>query len=244
MSDHVDAVIKVKRGLESQRRNVVFANGELAYSTDIKRLFVGDGGLGGNPTSSKTFFGDTTPTYAISGDFYVDTSTDISKLYVLTAADYFSISAYALIADNTPAWEAYNIVQANSGMWGAAGGAAGAQAYTTVVAYSAYWQATYSTVKANSAAWSTGSITADQYIVNSVVKSNSANWNSTYSSVQTTSASWDTTYSTVKAGSADWASPFSAAVVQTFNTPLTASGKFMVFTLNGTQQAIRLWDTP
>lgn len=230
MSDHVDAVIKVKRGLESQRRGVVFADGELAYSTDVKRLFVGDGGLGGNPASSKTYFGNTTPTYAISGDFYVDTTTNISKLYVLTAADYFSVSSYALIADNTPAWDVYNLVQANSGSWGAAGGAAGAQAYTTVVAYSSFWQATYSTVKANSAVWSSGSITADQYVVNSVVKSSSANWNSTYS--------------TVKASSADWANPFSTAVVQTFETPLTASGKFMVFTLSGTQQAIRLWDTP
>lgn len=230
MSDHVDAVVKVKRGLESQRRGVVFADGELAYSTDVKRLFVGDGGLGGNPSSSKTYFGNTTPTYAISGDFYVDTSSNISKLYVLTAADYFSVSSYALIADNTPAWMVYSIIQANSGSWGAAGGAAGAQAYTTVVAYSSYWQATYSTVRANSAVWSTGSITADQYLVNTTVKSNSA--------------AWSAGFTTVNSNSATWNNPFSSAIVQTFTTPLTASGKFMVFTLSGTQQAIRLWDTP
>ena len=44
MADQVDAVIKVKRGLESLRRTVLAANGELLYSTDVKRLFVGDGG--------------------------------------------------------------------------------------------------------------------------------------------------------------------------------------------------------
>lgn len=230
MADHVDAVIKVKRGLEELRRGVIFADGELAYSTDIKRLFVGDGGFGGNPTSSKTHFGSATPTYAISGDFYVDTTTNINKLYVLTASDYGSVSAYALISDNTPAWDAYNLVQANSAFWGAAGGESGAQAYVTVLANSAYWQATYSTVKANSAVWSSGSITADQYVVNSVVKSSSANWN--------------TTYTTVSLNSASWNNAFSSAVVQEFTAPLTASGKFMVFTLSGTQQAIRLWDTP
>jgi Major tropism determinant N-terminal domain len=243
MSDHVDAVIKVKRGLESQRRGIVFADGELAYSTDVKRLFVGDGGLGGNPTSSKTYFGNTTPTYAISGDFYVDTTTNICKLYVLTAADYSNISSYGLISDNSPAWDVYNLVQANSAGWGSTANQAGVQAYTTVVANSSYWQATYSTVKANSATWSSGSITAEQYVVNSVVKSSSANWNASYSTVYGQSAYWNSTYTTVKSQSANWGL-FANATVQTFSTPLTASGKFMVFTINGTQQALMLWDTP
>ena len=44
MADKVDAVIKVKRGSEAQRKTVTFKDGELAYSNDIKRLFVGDGG--------------------------------------------------------------------------------------------------------------------------------------------------------------------------------------------------------
>lgn len=230
MADNVDAIIKVKRGLESQRRTVTFADGELGYSTDVKRLFVGDGGKGGNPASSKTFFGATTPTYAISGDYYVDTTTDINKLYVLTAADYGTLSSYALISDNTPAIEALTIVHDNSAAWGTAGGAAGAAAYVTTNAYSANWQSTYTVVRANSAVWASGSITADQYLVNTVVKS--------------TSASWNTTYSTVRTYSANWSNSFANAVVQEFTVPLTASGKFIVVTLSGVQQAIRLWDLP
>ena len=43
MPERVDAVIKVKRGPEDQRKLVTFDDGELAYSTDVKRLFIGDG---------------------------------------------------------------------------------------------------------------------------------------------------------------------------------------------------------
>ena len=236
MADHVDAVIKVKRGLESQRKSAIFADGELAYSTDVKRLFVGDGGHGGNPTSSKTFIGLTTPTYAISGDFFVDTTTSINKLYVLTASESFSIASYALISDNTPAWEVYSLVRANSAFWGAAGGETGALAYTTLITYSANWQSTYSTVKANSGTWNAGST------VNAIVKANSANWDSTYSTMKSNSANWDSTYSTVKANSASWGQ-LGGLASKTYETALTASGNFIEVVISGTTYAIRLWNT-
>lgn len=228
MADTVDAVIKVKRGLESQRSGVLLASGELAYSTDVKRLFVGDGGYGGNPTSSQTYFGSVVPTYAIRGDFYVNTATTVNKLYILTGTNYAAVSSYALISDNTPAYEALTIVQTNSGSWGTAGGAAGSQAYTNVNANSAFWNSTYSVVRANSANWSSGSITGDQFLVNTVVKSSSANWNSSYTTVNTNSANWNNNFAT--------------ATVTTLSSPVTASELFLVVNVGGVNRAIRLWD--
>jgi hypothetical protein len=259
MADKVDAVIKVKRGLENLRRTVLFADGELAYSTDVKRLFVGDGGYGGNPTSSKVYYGSQSvlsSTYAISGDFFVDTTQNISKLWSLTGSDYTRLSAFALICDTTPAYEALACVQANSASWGLAGGAAGAAAYATVNALSANWQATYFTVNNNYSRWNfaadnvlsislafqTQSAQWDSTYTN--VKSNSARWESTYTSVLPSSANWNMTYTTVQNNSAGWAGGGITGTVEIFTTPLTASGKFLVTSISGVSQAIRLWDVP
>ena len=45
------AKIKLRRGLESERSNIVFDEGEPIYTVDTKRFFVGDGvTAGGIPT--------------------------------------------------------------------------------------------------------------------------------------------------------------------------------------------------
>lgn len=65
------------RGTEAQRTQIVLDEGELGYTTDTKRLFVGDGGsLGGNPTSNKvstkvTDYISLSDTPAIVGDIVV-----------------------------------------------------------------------------------------------------------------------------------------------------------------------------
>jgi len=41
-SDKVNAVIKIRRGPEADRELTIFEDGELVYSTDHKRLFIGD----------------------------------------------------------------------------------------------------------------------------------------------------------------------------------------------------------
>lgn len=223
MADTVDAVIKVKRGLESVRRTTSFYDGELLYSTDVKRLFVGDGTtLGGNPASSKTLFGPSVGTYAVSGDFFVVTGGTSNQLYVLTGADYSTISNYCLLADNTPAYQALTVVQTNSASWGTAGGVNGNQAYTTVNANSAFWATCYTTVRSNSATWATGGggFSTTQFITNSVVWNTSAAWNNPFSS----------------------GIPLTGGTIQTFSQPLTASGDFLVITMNNKQRAIRLWD--
>lgn len=245
MADKVDAVIKVKRGLENLRRSVIFADGELAYSTDVKRLFIGDGGYGGNPSSSKVYYGTKSvlsSTYAISGDFYVDTTTNISKLWVLTANDYSQLSSFCLICDTTPAYEALSCVQANSASWGIAGGAAGAAAYVTVNALSAGWQATYFTVNNNYSRWN---YAADNVL--SIVlafQSQSGAWNSSYSTTNSNSSNWNSSYTTVRTYSSGWGVGGITGTIQTFDVPLTASGKFLVTSISGITQAIRLWDVP
>lgn len=231
MADKVDAVIKVKRGPEAQRKIVTFGDGELAYSNDVKRLFVGDGGVGGNPASTRVHITSSTPAYALSGDLLVNVNDDVRRLYALTGADYANLSAYTLLANS----DVDTVVQTNSALWtaGGIGGNAGpgTEAWTVVSVQSAFWNDTYTTVSLASASWNTGGGgSIEQFVINTIVQEHSA--------------SWDEAYNTVVANSASWENAFSSAVLSTFETPLTASGKFLVVNIEGTPQAIRLWDTP
>lgn len=55
----------VRTGTDAKRRLVILSSGELGYTTDTKRLFVGDGGIyGGLPSSSVVFAGGITSTAA------------------------------------------------------------------------------------------------------------------------------------------------------------------------------------
>jgi hypothetical protein len=231
MADKVDAVIKVKRGPEAQRKIVTFGDGELAYSNDVKRLFVGDGGIGGNPASTRVHITSSTPAYALSGDLLVNVNDDIRRLYALTGSDYANLSAYTLLANS----DVDSCVQSNSALWtaGGVGGNAGpgTEAWTVVSVQSAFWNDTYTTVSLASASWNTGGGgSIEQFVINTIVQEHSA--------------LWDEAYNTVVANSATWENAFSTAVLSTFETPLTASGKFLVVNIEGTPQAIRLWDTP
>ena len=226
MADKVDAIIKVKRGPEADRKVVTFGDGELAYSTDIKRMFVGDGGLGGNPVGTKVHITSATPAYALSGDLLVTSVADASLLYVLTGTDHGSLSSYVLLANSN----VDTVVQTNSAAWG---GVTGTYVYDTVNSLSSTWESTYNTVLASSASWNAGgggSTFPDQFDINTTFKEHSA--------------SWESTYNTVLASSASWNNLLSSATVQTYSDPLTASGKFLLFDVGGVSQAIRLWDTP
>jgi hypothetical protein len=103
----VDAIIQVKRGTEPERSGIIFRDGELAYSTDVKRLFVGDGvTTGGNAASSKLYFGSPSDLggtiYGLMpGDYFIDTSTASTKLYALTGTNFTQLSSYILLSDNT-----------------------------------------------------------------------------------------------------------------------------------------------
>ena len=200
----------------------------MAYSTDVKRLFIGDGGVGGNPVTLKTHIGDNTPTYALPGDFYIHTTPGFSELYALTGTSYDQLSAYTLMTRS----DVFTTVSQNSATWGLSGGV-GSYAYDAVAPNSAAWNSTYTTVNQASAVWGTGggggSSDPDQLIINTYFKLLSGKWNSSYSTTNIISAG---------------AAILSAATVQTYTQPLTASGKFLLFQINGVNQAIRLWDTP
>lgn len=98
--------LKVRRGTDVQRTAIVLEEGELGYTTDTKKLYIGDGvTLGGNPTAP-TFF---TPINqqsslvnlkAVIGDIV----SAGSLLYQLTSTDYSKLSSWAMIGttpDNT-----------------------------------------------------------------------------------------------------------------------------------------------
>lgn len=82
--------IKVRRGTDAERKQIVLDNGELGFTIDSKRLFIGDGVVfGGVPASSKVFFANTSnyATYAntLVGDLIYDYNTTL--LNAVTAID-------------------------------------------------------------------------------------------------------------------------------------------------------------
>lgn len=97
MIDRKIAKIKVRRGFDSERKTVMFSEGELIYVIDKKRMYIGDGTtLGGNPVSSKHYITsvDDIPSTAIENDIIyqknIDTTyilgyddTDINKTTLL-----------------------------------------------------------------------------------------------------------------------------------------------------------------
>jgi hypothetical protein len=84
MADQFNAIIKIRRGLDSERRNVILESGEIAYSTDVKRMFVGDGSLSGGTVVGNTNYIGTSPnSYGIKNDLFFDTST--YQTYILSS---------------------------------------------------------------------------------------------------------------------------------------------------------------
>ena len=111
MADVTIVKLKIRRGTDTQRKQIVLDNGELGYVTDpdARRLFIGDGvTYGGNSTSAKFFFGSiqfSSSNFAKAqiGDIIYDTYT--TQLQVLTGVnsstgfpDYTNEQAYLNIA--------------------------------------------------------------------------------------------------------------------------------------------------
>lgn len=100
----VNAVIRVRRGPEVDRTQTIYESGELVYSTDTKRLFVGDsvdngatGTDGGVIVGNKNWV--TNNFEKLSGIMQYDTvyRTDTSKFYIFTGLDYLKSSSYILL---------------------------------------------------------------------------------------------------------------------------------------------------
>jgi hypothetical protein len=89
----------VRQGMDSDRLNVVLKSGELGYTTDTKRLYIGDSvTYGGNPVGT-LFAGSvvniTTVAPAVIGDLVFD--TDNKNLYRLKLNDGSSVGDWELI---------------------------------------------------------------------------------------------------------------------------------------------------
>lgn len=102
-AEEVKAVIKIRRGPESDRTSNAYDTGELIYSTDTKRVYVGDNTtLGGNLVGNKAWVINNNNFSQLTNIVIGDTvyRTDNSSYYVLTGAAYTSESSYALVGGN------------------------------------------------------------------------------------------------------------------------------------------------
>ena len=74
----------VRRGSNSDKQNITLSEGELGYTTDTKRLFVGDGQTVGGLVTGNVYLGAnsnvTTFTNAVSGDYALD--LDDNRFYI------------------------------------------------------------------------------------------------------------------------------------------------------------------
>lgn len=99
MSTQIDSIIRLRRGPDAERQAITLSSGEISYSTDIKRVYIGDGTtVGGSLVGNQTFV-TATPSYsAVPNDLMYNPTTGI--FYVLTAAGGDNINNYARITPN------------------------------------------------------------------------------------------------------------------------------------------------
>lgn len=95
MPDTEIVKLRVRRGEDSQRRKIILEQGELGYTTDTKRLWVGDGILsGGNVTGNKwRGFVNGTPAGILNsetGDLVFNTANKI--LYAWNSTEWTPIT--------------------------------------------------------------------------------------------------------------------------------------------------------
>lgn len=81
--------LKIRRGTDAERQQIILDTGELGYTTDtdLKRVFIGDGiTYGGIPVSTKVFYTDLQNTQqTLIGDLIYDATT--FGLYCVSAID-------------------------------------------------------------------------------------------------------------------------------------------------------------
>ena len=106
----------VRRGSDADRQNIILSQGEIGYTTDTNRLFVGDGvNLGGVVVGNK-FAGSrtdvTTITNVVSGDYAFD--TDGNQLYIYNGGSPSNIANWTSIGGVYTAGDGSIIVTSNT----------------------------------------------------------------------------------------------------------------------------------
>lgn len=96
MADIKITKLKLRRGTDTQRQSVILDQGELIYTLDTKRLFVGNGSLSGGVSPASKIHAPVSNTYSLTA-----TNAQIGDLvyannifYQLTATDYSNINSW------------------------------------------------------------------------------------------------------------------------------------------------------
>ena len=95
----------VRRGTDSDRRNIVLSDGELGYTTDTERLFVGNSTDKGGVVVGNKYQGAaanlTTLAPAVTGDYAYE--TDTNELKVVTTGTGSSLGNWTVVANKITA---------------------------------------------------------------------------------------------------------------------------------------------
>lgn len=88
--------ILVRQGTDNERRNIVLNSGEPGFTTDTKRLYVGDGVTTGGVLAGNLFKGSVTDITSVAPAEIGDTvfNTDTNTLYYLKTTDGSQLSCW------------------------------------------------------------------------------------------------------------------------------------------------------
>ena len=92
--------IKIRRGKNSQRLNVILEEGELGYTTDTKRVFIGDGSTtGGNSVGTKNFNQNSRTANSLQDKVQLgDIVFDNNLLYSLSASNSLLTNSWMMLS--------------------------------------------------------------------------------------------------------------------------------------------------
>jgi hypothetical protein len=107
--------LRIKRGLEANRSGITPAAGELIYTTDNKRVFIGDGSTaGGIPVGGFVTISDTAPVSPSVGDLWWDSEYGTLNIFYqdVDSSQWVEISATGGTIETpaTAGGEAYTVI--------------------------------------------------------------------------------------------------------------------------------------
>jgi hypothetical protein len=117
--------LKIRRGTDAQRKAVIIEQGELGYTIDTQRVFVGDGAtLGGNTVANiihaplNSVGARAGITRAVTGDLVYENKL----LYQLSGTDYSKLSAWGFVGtradESSLTYSNNNLIIKNNGITG------------------------------------------------------------------------------------------------------------------------------
>lgn len=92
--------LKIRRGSEAERRQIVLEQAELGYTTDTRRLFIGNGSLsGGEVVGSKvhSILATSDARQFVSDAYQGDLVYENNFLYQLTGTDYSKLTSWGFV---------------------------------------------------------------------------------------------------------------------------------------------------